>query len=190
MISNTNKWIYLFISFVFLIKFFLSFGTIPIAEYNITNIFFFKFMLNFYFLFSFKWEKLIGICNKKCTSVLSSNFTSLNIRCNKIPFMSKFWKKINNPLGLLLKCIVMFFIFWCVQITLHWDDVIICVNQLIAITIFFYSYHRFDSEEAFKQSGTDRDIVVTILKSILPCIGKLCMIIGWIVPHAMKLWGV
>lgn len=159
-------------------------------QLQITNIFFFKFMLNFYFLFSFEWEKLIGICNKKCTSVLSSNFTSLNIRCNKIPFMSKFWKKIKNPLGLLLKCIVMFFIFWCVQITLHWDDVIICVNQLIAITNFFYSYHRFDSEEAFKQSGTDRDIVVTILKSILPCIGKLCMIIGWIVPHAMKLWGV
>lgn len=142
-------------------------------------------MLNFYFLFSFEWEKLIGICNKKCTSVLSSNFTSLNIRCNKIPFMSKFWKKINNPLGLLLKCIVMFFIFWCVQITLHWDDVIICVNQLIAITNFFYSYHRFDSVEAFKQSGTDRDIVVTILKSILPCIGKLCMIIGWIVLYLL-----
>lgn len=186
MISNTNKWIYLLISFVFLIKFW-HYSNCRIKYYQY---FFFKFMLNFYFLFIFEWEKLIGICNKKCTSVLSSNFTSLNIRCNEIPFMSKFWKKINNPLGLLLKCIVMFFIFWCVQITLHWNDVIICVNQLIAITNFFYSYHRFDSEEAFKQSGTDRDIVVTILKSILPCIGKLCMIIGWIVPHAMKLWGV
>lgn len=144
-------------------------------------------MLNFYFLFSFEWEKLIGICNKKCTSVLSSNFTSLNIRCNKIPFMSKFWKKNQQSPGFVIK---MHSHVFCVQITLHWDDVIICVNQLIAITIFFYSYHRFDSEEAFKQSGTDRDIVVTILKSILPCIGKLCMIIGWIVPHAMKLWGV
>lgn len=71
-------------------------------------------MFNFYFLFSFEWEKFIGICNKKCILVLSLNFISLNIRCNKIFFMSKFWKKIKNFLGLLLKCIVMFFIFWCV----------------------------------------------------------------------------
>lgn len=68
-------------------------------------------MFNFYFLFSFEWEKFIGICNKKCILVLSLNFISLNIRCNKIFFMSKFWKKINSFLGLLLKCILCFLYF-------------------------------------------------------------------------------
>lgn len=58
----------------------------------------------------------------------------------------------------------------CESIPQHVWKVQLCI--LKSLHKFIERYHRFDSEEAFKQSGTDRDIVVTILKSILPCIGN------------------